>query len=64
MSKNSPFTSKVGQNVNTSINKDSVCFNLEPERKKKGLGVASKEVKNTNDDMMKIPGNLQSKNIY
>jgi hypothetical protein len=63
MSKNSPFQSNVNQNAMSydANSRDSVCFMLEPERKK-GLKVTSKEIKES-DEMIIIHGNLQSKDI-
>lgn len=66
ISRHSPMVSKMeaspmGGDANGN-NKDSVCFNIEPERerRKKGLGLASKMAKNE-DEMIKISGNLTSK---
>jgi hypothetical protein len=42
LSRNSPFASHLDNQIEIVNNKDSVCFNLEPERRKKGLGLASK----------------------
>jgi hypothetical protein len=58
---NSPFNSKNVINYEGNNSKDSVCFMLEPERKK-GLKVTSKTIKESNE-MIILPSNLQSKDL-